>query len=486
MSASMKNSIGYIGVDFLNNATICNEALGLLDAGVPLEPASVYSFEKATFYRNKNLERITSNLHSLYPLKAGSVLWALLAGPFVFGWRFWKALGKACTCEVEGWSQRLRVVWGFLPALCLAMHWRTRNVGHIHAHWAHTATTMAMHAAELLDISFSFTGHANDLFVHTVGLPAKIRRARFIVCISEFHRRWYLERGADAERLHVVYCGIDPQRFSEAGTQEINNPMEGFAVPPAGENSRFSSGALPVESPTRKNDTPVILGVGRLVEKKGFHHLVAACAKLKDRGVNFQCIIAGKGDEESRLQELGEALGVTDMVTIPGTNVLQEDLPGLMRQARIIALPCVRDRNGDMDGLPQVLIEAMLCGVPVVSTRLVGIPDLIRDGENGYLVRPEDVDQLTAALEKAIGDPETTHQMGLLGKEWAQSHFGREKTVERLQQLFEWATSHSDQKSPGWQHPPAPGATDAYADPERDKENETKAKHHSADLITAS
>jgi len=404
--------IGYLGVDVLNNATICNEALGLLDAGSPLDIVSVLRFDKATYYKNDSLVDLIPRIHTLYPLGWWSMLGTILLAPWLFGKNLWTALFQMATCPVEGWRQRARLVWYFVPALCLARYWKSKNIGHIHAHWAHTATTLAMHSAKLLGIGFSFTGHANDLFVHRVALAAKLKRARFTVSISEFHKNFYESLGADSTRLPIVYCGIDTARFGDA---------------------------IPQVEPTR----PRIVAVGRLVEKKGFHHLIRACAELKLRGKDFECVIAGSGPELDRLRWLVECLGLASTVTITGATVLQEELETLLRSATVVALPCVRDRDGDMDGLPQVLIEAMVCSKPVVSTKLVGIPDLVRDGWNGLLVPPEDCDLLADAIERIISDPKYAAMLGSQANTWARCHFSRNETVRRLMQLFNAARSTS-------------------------------------------
>lgn len=423
-------SIGYIGVDVLNNATVCNEAVGLIAADVPLDLVSVYRFDKPTYYQDETLAGLGDRIHSLYPLGWLAAGWALFCAPWIFGIRFWTTLGKLITTPTEGWRQRVRLVWHFVPAVCLAMYWRKKRIGHIHAHWAHTATTIAMHTAELLGIGFSFTGHANDLFVHRVALAAKLRRARFVVCISEFHRQYYLALGADPARLQVVYCGIDTQRFQPAEFMEDSDDTH----------------------------CPYILGVGRLVEKKGFHRLIEACAELRDRGLEYDCVIAGSGPEETALRQLAKRLELGDRVTITGRAVLQEDLEPLLRTATVFALPCVRDRDGDMDGLPQVLIEAMACGIPVVSTVLVGIPDLVHDGLNGLLVPPENAVALADALERMIGHPQWARDLGVAGMAWARLHFDRNDAIRRLRELFIWSAETRGRTSPPYRWLSAPEA----------------------------
>jgi len=430
-----ESRIGYIGVDVLNNATVCNEAMGLLRAGVALEVVSVYSYETATFYQDETVRDLRDRVQSIYPLAPKKVVLALLAAPLSFGGRFWSMLARTVFGPAEGIRQRLTLIYQMIPALLLALQWRNKGIRHIHAHWAHTATSIAMHAAELLGVGFSFTGHANDLFVHRVGLKAKIQRARFIVCISEYHRRFYLDLGADPARLPVVYCGIDVHRLTATAAD------------------------VPKAMPAR------ILAVGRLVEKKGFGDLIAACTLLKTEGFDFECVIAGSGPEEYHLSQMIADHKLEGVVLLTGRTLLQEDLPILLASSQIFALPCIRDRDGDMDGLPQVLIEALACGVPTVSTRLVGIPDLVRDGSNGLLVEPEDVRGLALALARLLTYPQLATHLGEQGQSWAHEHFSRDESVRRLTGLFRWAAETPGISSPVIVYPSAPGSASEY--PER-------------------
>lgn len=433
MKTAMANRIGYIGVDVLNNATVCNEAIGLLGAGVALEVVSVYRYEKATFYHDVTLDSLRAAVSTLFPMRAMSVIVAVGAAPFVFGTRFLRMLSNALFGPAEGWKQRFTLLYQVIPSLVLAMRWRNRGIGHIHAHWAHTATSIAMHTSALLGVGFSFTGHANDLFVHRIGLTAKVRRARFVVCISEYHKRFYEMLGGDPKRLPVVYCGIDTLR-------------------------------LAADHPASKQPRPRIVSVGRLVEKKGFDDLISACALLRDDGLDFECVIGGSGPLLDELNRLISANHLEDRVFMTGSAVLQENLPEFLSSASVFSLPCVRDSDGDMDGLPQVLIEAMLCGLPVVSTRLVGIPDLVRDGETGLLVTPNDVKGMALAIERLVSSPALATDLGGRGQAWAREFFSLKETVNRLSDLFNWAATTPGLTPPAKLWPAAPGAGHEYAD----------------------
>lgn len=415
---------------------------------------SVYNIKKPTFYQNKSLHLLDGNIYHLYPLKPLQVAADLITAPFLFGRGFFKAIFKAALAKSEGIKERLKVLAHLVPALRLAHHWRKNNVKHVHAQWAHTAATIGMHAAEMLDVGFSFMGHANDLFVHRVALEDKIKRARFILCISEYHRRFYLDLGADPERLHVVYCGISLDRFSD--------------------NKSFDA------------NVKKIVSVGRLVEKKGFHILIRACAEMRDRGVDFECTIAGSGPEHDRLNGLIAELNLQDRVVITGEAILQEDIPELLRSARLFSLPCVKDSDGDMDGLPQVLIESMACRVPAVSTFLVGIPDLVRHNENGLVVETENVSACADAMQRLLENDELTEQLGIESEQWAKSHFSRTELANRLEQVFFWATANPGRTAPTSLLPPAPGSKACYDNPsfETGVASDADASHVSPDAVT--
>lgn len=399
-----EDKVGYIGVDVLTNATIINELTGLLRQKTPLDIVSIRQPGKPVFHVEGELGVIRRRTSFLYPIRPMELLVTLLSGPFLFPINFWRALGGAIFGSAPNLREKGRLFAHFFPALVLARRWRKENIGHIHAQWAHTATTVALHASRLLGVGFSFTGHANDLFVHKVALGEKVRAARFVVSISNFHKGLYLQEGAKPENLPVVYCGIDGDRFQ---------PRTSW---PGG--------------------VPVLLGVGRLVEKKGFHHLIESCASLRDRGLDFRCIIAGSGPEEDRLRGLVHKYQLEEVVEITGHPVRQDELPGLLADATLMVLPCVRDSEGDMDGLPQVLMEAMSVGVPVISTRLVGIPDLVRHGVDGWLVESDDVSALTEAMADALNHPAKLRDMGDAAALQARQGFHRDEYIAQMSQLF--------------------------------------------------
>lgn len=392
--------IHYMTTNGVGNAWVGNELRVCLREGIPVVLHALWRPEQ-TFFSSEDVARMDRETRVLYPLPLRSALSFLLA-PLRFRGRFFAALWNALTGRRE--SLRVRAV-GLLH-LFAACHWasaqRDEEVHLIHCQWIHSSGTVGMYGAWLLGVPFSFTGHAADLFRDRAALEDKIRRAAFIVCISTFHRDFYLERGARPEQLRIVYCGIDTSHFSPA----LRERREG--------------------EPFR------ILASGRLVEKKGFAHLVRACGLLRERGVDFRCTIGGSGPLEDALRRQIAAAGLADRVELTGQALTQEAIPEFMRSGDVYCLPCVWASDDDVDGLPQMLMEAMACGLPVVSTRLVGIPDLIQHGESGLLAEPEDAEGLADALKRILDDADLAARLGSAGRRQVTGKFDLSTCLEPL------------------------------------------------------
>lgn len=304
----------------------------------------------------------------------------------------------------------------FLPrkyvrlALALAAQARAARIGHLHAHFASRSGHVTALAAALAGCSYSITAHAKDIFhaeVEVDVLRWKIEHARFFVTVSEYNRRYLASLVADrpevVERIVCLYNGVDLRRFRAA-------------------------------APAVRRE-PLILGVGRLVEKKGFAVLVEACRRLRQRGLQFRCEIIGGGDLESALRQQISAAGLDDIVRLRGV-LASEAVSARMRAASIFALPCVVGHDGNVDALPTVLLEAMARARPAVSTTISGIPEIIVDGVTGLLVPPNDVDALTTALADLLSDPERAAKMGHAGRERAEILFDVDRNVAELAQRF--------------------------------------------------
>jgi glycosyltransferase involved in cell wall biosynthesis len=280
-------------------------------------------------------------------------------------------------------------------------------VTHIHAHFAHEATRVAMLAARLTGLPFSYTAHARDIYSDDVDhrlLREKTERARFAVTETEFNRAFMRSRIgiAAASKVHVVHNGVDLERFSPGPAPE---------------------------------DEPLILAVGRLVEKKGFPTLIAACRLLRERGRRFRCEIVGYGELRPRLEADIRAAGLGEVVRLPGMRS-QDELPAVYRRAAVFAMPAVIGADGNRDSLPTVLLEALACGVPVVASRVTGIPEIVDDDENGLLVEPGDAEALSRALERLLDDPDLRRRFGEAGRAKAQERFDIETNARELYRLL--------------------------------------------------
>jgi glycosyltransferase involved in cell wall biosynthesis len=175
----------------------------------------------------------------------------------------------------------------------------------------------------------------------------------------------------------------------------------------------------------------LIVAIGRLIAKKGFANLIRACALLVERGRSFQCEIFGEGSLENQLRGQIEQLGLKELVQLPGAKP-QHELRERLAAANVFALPSVPEAEGGMDNLPTVIMEAMATGLPVVSTRIGGIPEMVIDDETGFLVEPGNVVALADAIEKVTNDRSLGQKLGQAGHERVQRLFSIEKNVREL------------------------------------------------------
>lgn len=307
--------------------------------------------------------------------------------------------------------RRGRSLEAFNQAVVIAAEADRLGVGHIHAHFASGATSAALEVHRLSGTSFSFTAHAKDIFSHDVRtdeLATKLRAARFTVTVSDFNVV-HLSRIESSARIVRVYNGLDLERFTSV------RPRTGTHV-------------------------PVLLAVGRLVEKKGFADLVDACAQLRDRGCAFRCVIVGTGSLETALRRQVAALGLSRVVALAGA-LTREQVVEWYARASVLVAPCIVGRDGNRDGLPTVLTEAMAFGLPVIATDVTGIPELVRDGETGLIVPQRDPARLADAIEVVLGDPPAAARRAALGRARVEREFDLRANVAELRRRFEEAAA---------------------------------------------
>jgi glycosyltransferase involved in cell wall biosynthesis len=283
------------------------------------------------------------------------------------------------------------------------------TVRHLHGHNCHGTATVTWFVSHLTGLPFSFTAHAKDIYKTDLNpgdlLRRKMMAARFVATCSAANHRHLSEVCPEYRELHTVYHGLDINYF------------------------------VPQPRPN-KNAAPVILSVGRFVEKKGFEYLIAACAQLKAAGLNFYCWLVGpEGSHSQHVQQTIEMLGVSDIVSTNGA-VTQAQLRHLYRHASIFVLPGLQLDDGDRDGIPDVLAEAMAMGIPVVSTEISGISELIENGTNGLLVPQRDSRSLARAIQALIDSPELRLGLGQEGRNTVCRNFDSRRTTSRLKDLF--------------------------------------------------
>jgi glycosyltransferase involved in cell wall biosynthesis len=258
----------------------------------------------------------------------------------------------------------------------------------VHVQFADSAATYACTVQRVFGIPYTVAVHAHDIFMNRFPRPLSARRigeARAIRVISDFNRTWLHENlGIAPERCEVIRCGVDPGEFAETGPSA--------------------------------SEPPLLLAVGRLVDYKGLRFLLRACALLRDRGVALRCRIIGSGPEEASLRRLHAELELGEAVELAGV-VPHRDIAGEFARAAVFVLPCCVGAGGEMDGIPVAMMEAMARGLPVVSTRLTGIPELVHDGENGLLVDPEDPAGLADALARLLADADLRRTLGAAARQ---------------------------------------------------------------------
>ena len=314
----------------------------------------------------------------------------------------------------DGFPALIKTLITFALAAHFAREMRRSGVQHVHAHWATFPLTAAWTIKALTGLGYSFTTHAHDLYSPDYLLPRKTAAAEFAITISEYNRR--LLRGACPKDLdiHVVHCGVDTAKF--AVVQDYR-----------WEEKR-------------------ILSVGRLTAIKGFPTLIEACRLLRDRGVDFRCDIIGDGELRASLQSQIDAAQLRDHVYLCGV-AKQEEVRRKLRESALFVLACEQTEEGQQDGIPVALMEAMSCGVPVVSTRVSGVPELIEDGRCGILVKQRDAAALSSAMELVLTDRRQAKDLALAGRQKVVDEFAVAANAGKIGDLFTSSMDRSSSRS---------------------------------------
>jgi colanic acid/amylovoran biosynthesis glycosyltransferase len=306
--------------------------------------------------------------------------------------------------------ESLRALWGceeqkrrIYEALWLGPMLREAGIRHIHVHFAGSAARTAFWLKRLFGVEYSITAHANDIFRDEPPerLAQMFRAAVVVVTVSEFSLRYLRTKyPSHDEKFCRVFNGIEVDRF---------------------QTSSFPDGR------------PLILSVGRYIPKKGFCTLVEACSRLE--GKDFECQIIGNGPLEESLKEQAALLGVDQRVSITGPKA-EGEIKRLFERSRMFVLSCTRAEDGAMDNLPTVIMEAMAAGLPVVSTDVAAVSEMIADEETGFIVPERDSGALAQKMACLLENPELARAMGMRARERCRDLFDLDRTSAALCEIL--------------------------------------------------
>ncbi|MCF6311022.1 MAG: glycosyltransferase family 4 protein [Verrucomicrobiales bacterium] len=385
--------------------TFCDsEMLALEASGFDLDIASINP--PPSTIRHERFEQLTADVFYPAPAKVLQALQKERQRDGSWDERFGAMIARHDAEYGESFKAATRA----RNALYFAELFARRGVQHVHVHFANRATHTALFIKQWAGIPFSFTPHAQDFMIDLGSddlLRELCREAEFVVAVSDHSRDILRDTCPEsADKIERIYNGITMVDFPQAAISQ-DGPLK-------------------------------IITIGRLIEFKGFHYLIEACAKLSERGVDYECCIIGEGPWRQQLLDLAEELGVSDKIEFAGVQT-QEEVKRRLQASDVFALPCIVDSKGASDILPTVITESMACSLPIVSTRLVGVPEMVDDGETGILVKSGDADAFAGALRRLAEDRALARKMGRSGREKALQVFELQITSGQLAEKFDRA-----------------------------------------------
>jgi glycosyltransferase involved in cell wall biosynthesis len=396
----------------ISHAFVLREIEHVRAAGVDLETLSVHRAERPHLMTADD-RRAAATTFSVLPTSAGRLLRANLDALVRSPRRYVTTLALALRTGAGGARERLWHLFYFAEAMLLLRHCRRAGIAHIHAQFADSATDVAMlvthyrrgQRADGLECSWSLAVHGSVEFYNVVhyALAAKLAHARFTVAISDFGRSQLMTL-TSSERwphVHVVRCGVDLRAY----------------VPPAAERSTSNRGAE-------------ILFVGRLMHGKGLPLLFDAIVELRERGLEVQATVVGEGPAREELAAVVDRLGLERCVRFLGA-VGQDGIRALYAGADVFCLPSFAE------GIPVVVMEAMAMELPVVTTRIMGIPELVEDGTDGVLVAPGRVEPLVEALGRLVRSPEERRRLGRAARRKIEREYDVARSAEHMRAVLE-------------------------------------------------
>jgi glycosyltransferase involved in cell wall biosynthesis len=418
--SSANKQIGYLLRSYprLTQTFILNEILALEGIGLSLQIFALTNPHEKIVQRQA--KQVKASVHyldeSMQPRRLGAILKENLTvarlyfKEYVRSWFYiatHRRLDEGYTASSR-WSCFFQAI--HLISLLVLQEKRTgKKIDHLHAHFAHDPALIAYLVHRMTGVPFSFTAHARDLYqVPEISLLERIRLARAVVTCCRANLD-YLNQIAPSEqsRFSLIYHGVNLRAFQPA-------PNGGAASAP---------------------DCPLIVSIGRLVEKKGFQDLLQALFLLKNRGQRFRCTIYGDGPLRGQLESWIKEHGMAGDVVLMGDRP-QEELISVYQSASLFVLTPVQTEDGDRDGVPNVLVEAMAVGLPVITTAVAGIPELVDHDQNGLLYQPHDPEGISTGMLELLGNLEKRRQFGSAASKKVREHFNIEQAARQLKTLF--------------------------------------------------
>lgn len=401
---NLKKRIAYILGTYpdLTTTFIDREILEVKKTGINLVLIAVR--KSSPFKMSPDIKNLSKEIKYLLPVPwikfiLTNFYWSF-SKPFIY----FTTLFYIFTRDYKSNISRMKSLLHFGEGIRALQLLKNRNIDHIHAHFADRAAVISMVVSKFLKIPYSLSTHASDIYVSPVLLEEKIKNAKFVTTCTAYNKK-YLENLTGC-KINLIYHGVNI-----SGVRK----------------SHF----------TFNDDCQIklILSVGQLKEKKGFLYLIKACHLLKEQGENFVCEIIGEGPERYNLEKLIKELRLKKNVilrgALPNNKVMER-----YKDTNIFVLPCVIAKNSDRDGIPNVLLEAMLNKIPVISTRLSGIPEVIKDGFNGLLVDSKCSSDFAQKISILLKDNKLYNKLAENGRKTIEQKFNIENNVRKLIELF--------------------------------------------------
>ena len=420
MNQTSEHTIGVLlkGYPRLSETFIINEILLLEKLGFKLHLFALRNPGETKVHENvrKVRAQVTYLPDYFWPffwafLQANVRLWWRRPGAYWPAFRFaaWRSLRQWSSSTIKRFAQAAYMVQNHLELSERVAKGEERGaksdnrvrLAHLYAHFSHGPTTVAYFVAWLTGVKYSFSAHAKDIYLQEHDfLREKILNAQFVTTCTDYNKNYLEKVGGPKANVFRTYHGLDLDRF-------------------------------PGQEHASKNSCPRILAVGRFVPKKGFPVLIRALQLLRERGYKFQCHLIGGGEMEIELRSLIKKLKLEDRITLLGA-MSQEELFDYYHRADIFALACEVQSDGDRDGIPNVIVEAMALAIPVVSTKISGIPECVEDGVSGVLVAEKDPAACANGIAALLDRPEWAKQLGRAGRAKVEQDFDSLRNVKKI------------------------------------------------------